>query len=315
MSIFEGFVQQVANLPAPAQTMVDMNLSNNPKINKDILLQKILHNVEMSDDELTILLKESYEDILKCIFEQDDLQYLQFVTTPRFISSLTRIVSNHSKELNYYTRIHINKLVYDFITSQPITGPNDEVAYMANLMVNLAKIVNENHIRALIGVGIKPDIADFLVLAGHSSLTDSINIRRANFIICTNLAKEFNMNDEMDRAAAEQTVVNIYSKLFKRVTILFESTLFDVYNLDDSWVTDDISEMYSITTLAVLDILNNMKMTDIRTVLMAYTNDFLNVFAPKGYGTRISLKTLSADYERIRFVVEGLQKDENIYVP
>lgn len=315
MSIFDNFVKQVSEQPTPTQTMVNMDLSNNPKINKDILFQKILHNVEMSDEELSVLLKESYEDILKCIFEQDDLQYLQFVTTPRFISTLTRIVSTHSKELQYPTRIHINKLVYDYITSQPSDGIDDNTIYMNTLMLNLAKIVNEQYIRSLIGIGLGSELADYMALARYSSNSESINIRRVNFIICTNLVKDYNMNDEVDRAAAEQMVINIYSKLFNRLTNLFESTMFDVYNLDDVWVTDQIGEMYSITTNAVLDILNNMKMSDIRSVLMTYANDFANVFGPKGYSTRVSMRSLSADYDRIRFVVEGLQKEENIYVP
>lgn len=314
MSVLDKFVREVAELPNPNVTMVDMNLSENPKINKDILFQKILHNVEMSDNELTVLLKESYEDILSCIFEQDDLQYLQFVTTPRFVNSLMKVISTHSKDLKHTTKIHINKLVYDFITSHSVE-PNDSVVYMNTLMVSLARMVNETHIRALIGIGLSNDMADFLALARFSSSKESTNIRRVNFIICTNLVKDYDMNNEADRLAAQQMVINIYSKLFNKLTILFESTMFDVYNLDDAWVTDSISEMYSITTLAVLDILNSMKMTDIRTLIMAYTQDYISVFAPKGYVPRISLRTLSGDYDRIRYVVEGLQTEENIYVP
>lgn len=314
MAIFDNFVKQVSEMPEPKATMVDMNLSENPKINKDILLQKIQHNVEMSDEELTVLLRESYEDILSCIFEQDDLQYLQFVTTPRFISSLTKVVSTHTKDLKHTTKIHINKLVYDFITSHSVE-PDDNIAYMNTLMVNLARMINETHIRALIGIGVKSEMADFLALARFSSAIESTNIRRVNFIICTNLVKEYDMNNEADRFSAEQMVINIYSKLFNKLTILFESTMFDVYNLDDAWVTDSISEMYSITTLAVLDILNNMKMSDIRTLILAYTQDYASVFAPKGCLPRISLRTLSGDYDRIRYVVEGLQTEENIYVP
>lgn len=313
--ILENFVKDVMAMPEPVDNSVQMDLSNDPKINKDLLKQKILHNVEMSDEELAVLLKESYADILKCIFELDDLQYLQFVTTPRFISSLTRIVSSNLKTLEPFTRIHINKLVYDYITSGTIQDTNEQVQYMNTLMTNLAKIINEDHIRKLIGVGMDMTTAEYMALARFSSMNESVNIKRVNFIICTTLDKSFDMNDEQDRARAEQTVINIYTKLFTKLTVLFESTMFDVWDLEESWVTESISEMYSITTNAMLAILDNMRAADIRTILMTYANDYMSLYAPKGYGTRISMRTLSGDYDRIRFIVEGLQHEENIYVP
>lgn len=317
MGVLDKFIQDVNNTPEPKKEMVTMDLINNPMINKDLLKQKILHNVEMSDDELKILLSESYEDILMCVFELDDLQYLQFVTTPRFISNLTKIISSNIRIIKHQTKIHINKLVYDYITRHTNEVKTEESEYMNTLMVNLAKIVNEPNIRSLVGVGVDLNTADYLALARFSSTNESVNIRRVNFIICTNLDKMYDIagNDESERIKAEQLIVNIYTKLFDRVTTLFEATMFDVYNLEESWVTDSISEMYSLTTLAVLDILDNMPATSIRTVLLSFANSYSSVFGPRGYDARISLRTLSADYSRINFVVEGLMNDEKIYVP
>lgn len=317
MGVLDKFIQEVKNTPEPVKEMVQMDLINNPKINKDLLKQKILRNVEMTDQELVVLLNESYEDILMCIFELDDLQYLQFVTTPRFISNLTKIISSNIKTLKHQTKVHINKLVYDYITEPTKELSAKDSEYMNTLMVNLAKIVNETHIRALIGVGVDINTADFLALARFSSTNESVNIRRVNFIICTTLDKMYNIagDDETERIKAEQLIVNIYTKLFDRMTTLFEATMFDVYNLEEPWVTDTISEMYSLTTSAVLDILDNMKSTDIRTVILSFVNDYNATFGPRGYIPRISLRTLSADYSRISFIVEGLMNDEKIYVP
>lgn len=307
--VLDNFLKDVAAHPTEPVKEVSLDISNDPRINQDLLKQKIIHNIEMSDEELMALIKESYEDILSCIFEMNDLQYLQFVSTPRFINCLSGIISSQ-RDIKHITKIHINKLIYDYITY------NDSKvdAYLNTLMVNLGTIVNQDNIRKLIGIGVNSSLADFIALARYSNMTEAVNIRRVNFIICTALDKEFNMNDTISRAAAEQMVVNIYSKLFNRLTILFEATMFDCYNLDESWVTESVSEMYSITTLAVLDILNNMPLTDIRALLITYTGDFKSVYAPQGYTTRISLRSLSGDYDRIRMIVEGLES-EHIYVP
>lgn len=199
MAILENFVKDVMSMPEPSDTKVQMDLSNDPRINRDLLKEKILNNVEMSDEELTVLLKESFDDILKCIFELDDLQYLKFVTTPRFINSLSRIVSSNIKSIQPFTRIHINKMVYDYITSHNIEGTREQIEYMNTLMTNLAKIINEEHIRKLIGIGIDMTTAEFMALARFSSVNESVNIKRVNFIICTTLDKSFNMNDEQER--------------------------------------------------------------------------------------------------------------------
>lgn len=305
-------IQTAMQSVPPDPEMVDIDIASNPKVNKEILRQKIIHNIEMTDEELSKLLMESYGDILECIFEMNDLRYLDFVTSPRFINQLIYIVSKKHGDIKHSTKLYINKLVYDFITISDVNFVKDE--YVSQLMVRLASEVNEILIRQLIGIGIPNEIACFIALARFSSLNEAVNIRRVNFIICTNLSKEYDMNDEFQRDKARTDVIEIYKRLFNRLTILFEATMFDVYNIEESWVTDNISEMYSITTMALLDILNNMTPGEIRIILMSYTADWANRYKPAGYGIRRSMQSLSADYNRIQMIVEGLQS-ENIYVP
>lgn len=313
MHILDKFIKDVNRTSPKEKEEVSLDLYDNPSINRDILKQKIIHNIEMSDEELTELLKESYQDILTCIFEMQDFKYLSFVSTPRFIICLSNIISSLDGNIEYITKVHINSLVYDYITSCNDTTEDKE--YVNRLMINLARIVNEDYIRKLLALNIKDDIASFLVLARFSSTNEFANIKRVNFIICTSLSKEFDMDDDNERFKAHQLIVDIYSKLFSKLTTLFESTMYDVYNLEESWVTENISEMYSITTMAVLDILNNMTSPDIRSILISYTNDYNSIFGPKGYTTRFSLNSLSADYNRISYIVECLKQEEKIYVP
>ena len=303
----------ISNTPVPKKETVVIDIENNPSFNKDLLKRKIIHNEEMGDEELDQLINTSYTDILACIFDEQDFRYLDFVSTPRFINSLIRVVSSQS--IKYKTRIHINKLIYDYLTYH---GSTEKDAYVTTLMTNLASVVNGQMINIMIGLGIPNNMANYIVLSRYSSENEFTNIKRVNFIICTLLIKLFDLvsidtfYDEQLRA--EQMVVDIYSKLFNKITILFEGVMFDRYELTESWVTEPVSEMYSTTTYAVLDILNNMSIENIKLVLRTYTSDHASVFAPKGFQPRMSLRSISNDYDRIVNVINMLIA-EQIYVP
>lgn len=303
----------ILNTPEPKKEKVTIDIENNPNFNRDLLKRKIIHNEEMTDDELDQLINTSYADILACIFDEKDFRYLDFVSTPRFINSLIRVVSSQS--IRYNTRIHINKLIYDYLTYH---GSTKKDPYVTTLMTNLASIINGQMINIIIGLGVPNNMANYLVLSRYSSENEFINIKRVNFIICTLVVNMFDMvsmdtfyNEQL---RAEQLVVNIYSKLFTKITVLFEGVMFDKYELSESWVTESVSEMYSTTTNAVLDILNNLRMEDIKSVLRMYTSDYATIFSPQNFSPRISMRNIGNDYERITTAIRMLET-EGIYVP
>lgn len=303
----------ILSTPTPKKETVVLDLENNPTINRDLLKRKIIHNEEMGDDELNQLINSSYTDILACIFDEKDFRYLDFVSSPRFINGLIMVVNK--QPVKHETRIHINKLIYDYLTYH---GDRQKDEYVTTLMINLASVVNGAMINQMIGLGIPNTLANYLVLSRYSSNNEFINIKRVNFIICTSLVSLFDLTtvgtfyDEQLRA--EQLVVDIYSKLFQKVTFLFEGVMFDRYELSESWVTEPVSEMYSTTTNAVLDILNNLGMEQIRTVLRSYTADYATIYTPNGFAPRISIRHISNDYSRILAAVDILAT-EGVYVP
>ena len=92
-----------------------------------------------------------------------------------------------------------------------------------------------------------------------------------------------------------------------------QSTFF-VYDDEEEWVTEEIMEIYSTISLAVLLILNNMTSDKIRKVLISYTGDYNALYSGNSNSYRFSMKAISTDYSRIIDVVEAL-KEEGIYVP
>jgi hypothetical protein len=284
------------------ETKSNINIFNNPAINAGLLEQKINNIDAMPEREMFELVKHSYSNILKNIFSTNDRNYLNMFMTSKFLTVLTQVVN--VVQLTPQEKTYCNKLSYDYFTTSN-TDP-----YIRQLFFTLSKSVNKEIIPALLAIGIPHDLAAYMALARYSSIQENVNIKRLNFIICTS-------NPEI---MTEQMIVCIYEKLFDRVTPLFEGIMFDVYE-EEEWMLDkstgdnNVMDIYSIISLAILTILNNMPLADIRKVLVSYTGDFTAIYGGDMSLVRFSMKSLSEDYERILEVVNSLATVEGIYVP
>lgn len=293
-------------MPVTPPILVDMDLSNNPNYNLDEFKKKILHNADIPDEELYTFIKTQYSSILKVIYEMSDPAYIKFFTSHKFINTLSSVLGQVS--INDDIRMYCNKIIYDYITFDGMRQ------YTASLMINLSFVVNRDTILQLKGIGLSDENANYIALAGKSSDKDTINIRRVNFIIATTISEMWaNLDDEQNMFEAEQLIIKIYERMFKTLTILFEAVMYDVYDSNAAYMTDKIDVMYSLTSIAVLRILNNFPTQDIRTVLYSYSLDS-SVLNQSGRRPRFSLHNLSADFGRILYVVEILQA-EGIFVP
>lgn len=304
--MFEKFVEDIRNMPVVPPILLDMDLSNDPNYNLDEFKKKILHNAEIPDDELYNFIKSQYKQILKVIYEMSDPAYIKFFTSHKFINNLSSVLGQ--VKITDDIRMYCNKIIYDYIT---FDGMHQDTA---SLMINLSYVVNRDMIMQLRGIGLSDENANYIALAGKSSDKDTINVRRVNFIIATTVSDMWaNLDDEENMFQAEQLIIKIYERMFKTLTILFEACMFDVYDPNASYITDKIDCMYSLTSIAILRILNNFPVQDIRQVLYAYSLDS-NVLSQSGRRPRFSLHNLSADFGRISYVVEQLAV-EGIYVP
>ena len=271
------------------QTFVDININNDPVINASLFEQMLSSDIEsISDSYLYQVIKASYKDILKGIFERKDTNYLVTFTNPKFLSVLNQVMN--TIQIEHDERMACNKLAYDYLT---LSHSDD---YIRTLLFTLSKTVNKYYIPGLIGIGLSENLASYLALARFSSHDDIINTKRVNFIIMTTSSN----------IMTEQRIVDIYSKLFDSVTPLFEGTMFDYLNDEEDWVTDEIELVFSTISLAVLAILNSLPTNMIIKVLESYNidNQLLHSDEPK----RFSLRSISGEYYKIVNAIEFLEQ-------
>lgn len=313
--MFEKFVNDVANMPVDNPQMVELGIANNPAINAELLKSYILTDTPVSNEEMYHIVRQSYKDVLKCIVDLKIGEYLEYCTTPKFITVLQEVIRN-LQEIDNDTRRYCNRIAYDYITmfSKEESSEHKKISQM---MMDLSQLVNRDTIIKLNAIGLPNELSSWISLARYSSENESTNIMRVNFIVCRNIGQhmKFDLSDMRESIRLEQLIVNIFEKLYDRLAILFESIMFDVYPMDAEWMTENIGDVYGIISLAILDILENMPVNMIVEVLKIYSNDYLNVRERKGSNCiRFSMKSLSWDYPRINNVVEVL-KSQGIYLP
>lgn len=279
----------------PKKEKIYLNLSNNVLINPGVLPTKLSNIDNLTDRDLYELINNSYNILLNDTVVNDNKYYLSLFTNSRFLSIFIQVTS--SVIMNHTNRVFCNRIAYDYLTS---TDPDP---YIVQLFYTLSKMVNRDVIPQLIGIGLSEDLASYMALTRYSTQKEMVNVKRLNFIIIQS-PKEL---------MTEQRIVWIYEKLFDRFTPLFEGTMFDIYSDIDHY-TEDMEEIYSIISLAILDIMNEMASADIRKVLISYSGDY-NFRYRKGERTsRFSMQSLAEDFYRINQVVEALVQ-ENIIVP
>lgn len=312
--MFEKFVSDVRNMPVDHPKMANVSITDNPAINAELLKRYIISDAPVSDEELYNIIHQSYKDVLRCIVDLNIHDYLQYCTTPKFITVLQQILQS-LKDVDHDTRRYCNNIAYDYITMPP-ECKTSEYSTVADMMMKLSQIVNKETIRRLISIGLTEEIAGYIALSRYSTSNESTNIMRVNFILCMNVQSYYNLNHDKDKVNAEQLIVNIFQELYDHLSILFESTMFDVYDMEAEWMTDNTMEMYGIISMAVLDILNTMPLELIETVLKNYSTDYIAVKEKKNGScpTRFSMRSLSEDFSRINLVVESL-RNQGVYIP
>lgn len=275
----------------------EIHIFDNPLINVDLLRKNLYSLDTMSDNEIYDIVKTSYGSIFQdMINTKNSSDYLVAFTNCKFLNSLINVMRGINR-ISFNERICCNKIVYDYFTSDN----NDE--QVKKLLFTLSRTTNKDIIPSLLGIGLSEDLASRIALSRYSSLKEDINVKRVNFIIATS---DKNLMDE-------QMIVNILCTLFSNVTPIFTGTMFDRYEEED-WMNEDVMEIYSTISLAVLDILNQLPSDKIRKVLISYTGDFELLKARDRNCYRFSMRSLSDDYFRINSIVKSLEF-ESVMVP
>ena len=296
--------------------MVKIVPSKSPSFNKSILLGSIYDMNNMNDTELRMFVQNSFRTILNNIFfgSKESADYINCFTNVRFLDAFIDVVQRSIHQGTYFDKDNIakiNNICYDYITFNH-TNKNPAVV---SRMYMLANIINAPYIPRLLGLGLSNNVANLLLIARWSNLNPKVCVKRVNFIII----------GQHKSIMTQETIVQIMKILYeldrdqKNYVKIFPYIMMDVLDdYDDAdesthWITDEIQEVDSTLSLAALDILNEFTSSNIRYVLLNYTESYNLVHY--GKPVRFSLRRLSDDHQKINDAVNNLRTFENIIVP
>ena len=112
------------------------------------------------------------------------------------------------------------------------------------------------------------------------------------------------------RLTSEEDIKDLYGELFyENWEELFLNSMTEVY---PSNIKEDDGWMYDMMTNALLEMLNEKPMSEIKSILIKYSEKCLKMQLTK-VGVRCSLFELSSDYDKIVYIAEEL-RDQGMYI-
>lgn len=266
--------------------------------NIDYLKNQLMSLDKLSDEEVYYLITKTYKYILdeEFIFKNTNLIRCIF-TNSRFLMNLNSVFSRPEIDLSFSHVINCNRLIYDYITAR-----NEKDEYIRALLLNLAKTLNRHKVPGLIGLGLNEELVVRLVNARYSSLKDDIQVKRLNLII---------MN-QFSEVMTVQMIVDIYGKLFDRITPLFSGIMYD-YWPREQFASQEMEDIYATINIALLEIVNNLPEDIMYHLLRNFYETHILVNVDKKL--RFNIYSFSHDdYPRLAYTLEIL-KQEGIILP
>jgi hypothetical protein len=296
--MFEKFITDIKNKPNEDPKVININPDKIVAQQSGELIAKFKDIDAMSEKETYELLKESYSYILADIFSCNNKEYRFLLTSPKFLTILTQVVTEI--QLTHDELVHCNKFIYDYIVYA------DQDQYVRKLLFMLGEAVNKSNTRRLLGCGLDEELAIFLAVAHKSTFKEEVNIKRLNFTLATSNPESMSV----------QKVIDVYEALFSRIGSLFISTMFDITiaTTEDAWITKEVLEANNNITLANLYILESMEPIEITRVLLSYAEEFKMVHRYDYKSVRQSLHNLPSNFVKTPVIVKQLEGDE-ILIP
>lgn len=277
-----------------------LDYSNMLKMTPERLLEKMESSFDTMDDkEAYTLIKNNYNLILSDIFLKKERKevsgFIKYFTNSKFIICLTQAMYTESPDKK--TKIRLNKMCYDYYMMKNET--KDE--YITSLLTSLSKTVNRDIIpRLCADISLSEDVAASIAMARYSSETENTNIKRLNRVL-------MQMKVSM---LSEQKIVDIYLLLFDRVLPLFTGVMLDVMSPQN--LNTDSEEIYGLITLAILDIMNDLPIADIKRGLVLFDEDRRMLYPESSL--RMNLKSCSeVDFPRFIRALDELEQ-EGVYI-
>lgn len=290
------FEEVVSKLPVetnPKNVYLSMQDSN-----IDYIKNRLFQLDQLSDEDIYNLIYKTYPYLLDEIFISKNMDLVRFLyTNPKFIMTLGNVLSRPDINLTRLQIIYCNKLAYDYFTAN---GNKDD--YIKALLINLIKTVNRSVSPSLIGLGLSEELTSYLINARYSSLKENIQVKRLNCVI---------MNQSTDIITV-QMVVDIYGKLFDKITPLFDGIMYDYYSTEQ-FITQEMEDIYATINVAILEIVNNLP----ENIMYHLLKNFYESHQLINLDKKIRFNIYSScreDYPRLHYTLEML-KGEGIILP
>lgn len=213
----------------------------------------------MNDKDAFNLVKNNYKIILSDIFDKKERKetsnFIKYFTDSRFLSIMTQVMYTETPDEKSKRRL--NKMCFDYIVLQS----KNKDQYIVDLISALSRTINRDIIPVLCTIPLSESMAATIALSRYSSEKENINIKRLNKVL---------MNQPLE-TLNEEKIVNIYLKLFDHVLPLFTGVMLDVQSPQN--MSSDAEEIYGMITLAMLDIMNELPIGDIKKGLNLFNED------------------------------------------
>ena len=213
----------------------------------------------MNDKDAFNLVKNNYKIMLSDIFDKKERKetsnFIKYFTDSRFLSIMTQVMYTETPDEKSKRRL--NKMCFDYIVLQS----KNKDQYIVDLISALSRTINRDIIPILCTIPLSESMAATIALSRYSSEKENINIKRLNKVL---------MNQPLG-TLDEEKIVNIYLKLFDHVLPLFTSVMLDVQSPQN--MSSDAEEIYGMITLAMLDIMNELPIGDIKKGLKLFNED------------------------------------------
>lgn len=275
--------------------MIGFDYTSMLKMTPERLADKMESEFEtMEYKDAYILVRDNYSLILSDIFEKKERKevskFIKYFTNSVFITCLTQAM--YSETPDKPTKMRLNKMCYDYLMLK-----SDKDEYIVTLLKALSKTVNRDIIpRLCADIRLSEDHAAFLAMSRYSSENENTNIKRLNRTIM-----KMNLAD-----ITEQKIVDIYLLLFDRVLPLFTGVMLDVSSPQN--LNGDSEEIYGLITLAILDIMNELPIADIKRGLVLFDED-RKILYPDA-SIRMNFRSCSAeDYPRFIRALDELESE------
>ena len=213
----------------------------------------------MNDKDAFNLVKNNYKIMLSDIFDKKERKetsnFIKYFTDSRFLSIMTQVMYTETPDEKSKRRL--NKMCFDYIVLQS----KNKDQYIVDLISALSRTINRDTIPILCTIPLSESMAATIALSRYSSEKENINIKRLNKVL---------MNQPLG-TLDEEKIVNIYLKLFDHVLPLFTGVMLDVQSPQN--MSSDAEEIYGMITLAMLDIMNELPIGDIKKGLKLFNED------------------------------------------